>query len=151
MSEIEHLHCWDKFKSHLKDANCCWCHMDQRGRTPRPAPSPLRPHECTCGMCVDPNTLVEGDGMGRCWWQLQHATHLALIEELQKALENYGNHLDDCVLTYWEAGEPTKDGGYRTMYEGKWYQTRPVDETPKCECGFDGALARSSALPKGSN
>lgn len=56
------------------------------------------------------------------------------------ALENYGAHDSNCILSFWSAGEPTPDGGYRTMYKGKWYQTRPVDETPKCECGLEQAL-----------
>lgn len=46
-------------------------------------------------------------------------------------------HETDCILSLQEAGEPTPDGGYRVKYAGKWYQTQPIDETPKCNCGLD--------------
>jgi hypothetical protein len=64
---------------------------------------------------------------------------LALATE---ALEEWGCHAQVCVLALWEAGEPTEGGGYRSKFAGKWYQTRPVDETPKCDCGFEEALAQ---------
>ncbi len=67
----------------------------------------------------------------------------ARVKVLAGALAEYGGHNWRCILSYQEAGEPTEDGGYRTMYKGKWYQSRPVDETPKCECGLDEALAPS--------
>lgn len=56
-------------------------------------------------------------------------------------IADYVAHEQFCIRTLWEAGEPTDDGGYRIMYAGKWYQSRPVDETPKCQCGADEALA----------
>jgi hypothetical protein len=61
-------------------------------------------------------------------------------EDYRLALEEYGQHSRDCILSFHEAGEPTEDGGYRVKYKGQWYKTRPVDETPKCECGFDEAI-----------
>lgn len=61
--------------------------------------------------------------------------------ELRAALEEYGQHDRDCILTKRSQGEPTPDGGYREMFNGKWYQTRPIDETPECECGFSKALS----------
>ena len=62
-------------------------------------------------------------------------------EEQFKRLVGYVMHDRDCILSHWEAGESTDDGGYRSMYRNKWYQTRPVDETPKCTCGLDKLLS----------
>lgn len=39
-----------------------------------------------------------------------------------------------------QGGGPTEDGGYRQKYKGKWYQSKPVDETPKCDCGLDDLM-----------
>ena len=58
------------------------------------------------------------------------------LKSLVKALDTYLGHAPDCILTYWEGGEPIPGGGYRTKYMGKWYQNKPIDETPKCICGF---------------
>lgn len=55
-------------------------------------------------------------------------------------LAEYTQHDRECILSNWEAGRPTKDG-YEAKYRGKWYQTRPVDKTPKCECGLNNLLA----------
>lgn len=76
-------------------------------------------------------------------------THAVNIEKrlqaensrLRDALEEYGTHDRDCILSFWEAGEPTSNGGYRRKIKGKWYQYSPVDESPKCNCGFQEALA----------
>lgn len=74
-----------------------------------------------------------------------HAENLILEEDenssLRDALEEYGTHDRDCILSFWEAGEPTSNGGYRRKIKGKWYQYSPVDESPKCNCGFQEALA----------
>jgi hypothetical protein len=58
-----------------------------------------------------------------------------LVEEISRlkkeieALRESTRHDDyKCVLARWEGGEPTSDGGYRSM---------PVDETPECTCGLD--------------
>jgi hypothetical protein len=56
-------------------------------------------------------------------------------------LLEYATHESTCVLTTWCAGEPTPDGGYRSKYGDKWYQTKPIDETPKCECGLDALIS----------
>lgn len=69
-----------------------------------------------------------------------HSSRDSQIESLREALDEYGRHMDRCVLGRWEGGEPIEGGGYRTKYAGKWYQSRPVDETPKCNCGFEEAL-----------
>ena len=57
---------------------------------------------------------------------------------LREALAEYGTHIRGCVLSYWEAGEPASDGGYRWKYGGKWY-----DDHPPCGCGLSAALAES--------
>jgi hypothetical protein len=62
------------------------------------------------------------------------------IDRLERVLD-YTQHDDMCILSYWEAGEPTPDGGYRTKYKGKWYQSNPVDETPRCNCGLGELFA----------
>lgn len=59
------------------------------------------------------------------------------IKEMLERLDDYVVHTDRCILSCWEAGEPTPDGGYRSKFAGKWYQSKPVDETPKCNCGLD--------------
>lgn len=67
-------------------------------------------------------------------------------------MEEHVVHRQSCIRTLWEAGEPTAGGGYRTMYAGKWYQTSPVDELPKCECGVDEILAAyESAVKENGN
>lgn len=86
--------------------------------------------ECTCLLC-DWSEPIES-------FLLQKLEEER--EEVLKSLGNYLGHDEDCIRNQWEAGEPTPDGGYRTLMRGKWYQTRPVDETPKCDCGFDEAI-----------
>ena len=56
----------------------------------------------------------------------------------------YCEHTSDCIRSQFEAGTPTDDGGYKVKYAGKWYEAKPVDKTPKCDCGLDKAL---SAVP----
>lgn len=64
----------------------------------------------------------------------------ATIEAALKVIP-YAVHGDKCILMFWEAGEPTANGGYRTKIKGKWYQSKPIDETPKCDCGFAEVFA----------
>ena len=63
-----------------------------------------------------------------------------IISTIQSALKKYGDHINYCVRLSWCAGEPTEGGGYRQKFGDKWYQVKPIDETPKCTCGFDKAL-----------
>jgi len=58
-----------------------------------------------------------------------------------KPLLNYLSHINTCIVNSWEAGEPTEGGGYRSKFAGQWYQSKPVDETPKCDCGLVKAFA----------
>lgn len=84
----------------------------------------------TCDCIMDPMEICP-----RC-----ASANLALRRELVEALEKYGSHLPECILFMLEAGEPTPGGGYQFKYAGKWYQSKPIDETPKCQCGFHNAL-----------
>jgi hypothetical protein len=60
------------------------------------------------------------------------------VEENLAALREYCCHDTSCPLAQWSQGRPTKDGGYETMYAGKWYQG---DDKPACTCGLGAALA----------
>ena len=62
-------------------------------------------------------------------------------KRLRNNLVEYVEHHTTCIRSFWCAGEPTEDGGYREKFGDKWYQSKPVDETPKCNCGLDEALA----------
>ena len=69
--------------------------------------------------------------------------HSLLTEARKEMVEEfapYAQHDSSCVLSEWSAGRPAKDGGYEAKIGGKWYQTRPKDKTPKCECGLGGIL-----------
>ena len=72
-------------------------------------------------------------------FSLNNSSQLALLEGLKETWYPFMQHSSECVLESFEAGESTKDG-YRQKFNGKWYQVRPVDETPKCDCGFDTAV-----------
>jgi hypothetical protein len=62
------------------------------------------------------------------------------VREVYHELESYIEHSRDCILSWYEAGRPTEDGGYEQKIKGKWYQSRPVDETPKCDCGLQAKI-----------
>jgi hypothetical protein len=66
--------------------------------------------------------------------------HKALLDRLEAAdeLKQWLCHEQLCILSQWSEGEPTKDGGYRSRYAGKWYER---GKEPKCNCGLDEALA----------
>lgn len=72
-------------------------------------------------------------------WFLNFTEWDALLARLEaaEAVALYLDHEVGCILNSRCAGEPTPDGGYREKYGDKWYQTRPIDETPKCDCGLD--------------
>lgn len=56
-------------------------------------------------------------------------------------LGEYLTHTRECVTTGYSAGRPTKDG-YEVKIGGKWYESRPVDKTPKCDCGLKEFLTK---------
>ena len=72
----------------------------------------------------------------------------AVLRGIKEFAEKHASHDRDCILSWFEAGEPAPDGVYRQKFKGKWYQARPVDETPKCDCGLDAELARLEAEQK---
>ncbi len=59
-----------------------------------------------------------------------------LIEKMEEIME-YIEHKKECILSQWSAGRPTADGGYESKIGGKWYQVKPINKTPKCNCGLD--------------
>ena len=61
-------------------------------------------------------------------------------------VREYVDHADTCIRSHYNAGRPTADGGYEVQYGDKWYQSRPIDQTPKCQCGLDEALTLLSTL-----
>lgn len=67
--------------------------------------------------------------------------------EAVNRLWEFAKHSRNCILSFFEAGRPTEDGGYEQKFRGRWYSIRPVDNTPKCDCGLDDLL-RSKLLPK---
>lgn len=69
-------------------------------------------------------------------------------ERLAGALGEFGKHDDDCLLSRWQQGRTTADGGYEMMFGDKWYQVRPIDNTPECECGLDAFLTAHAEMLK---
>ena len=70
---------------------------------------------------------------------------LGVVARQREALEEYGTHHRDCILSMWRAGEPTPGGTYRMNYGGTWYDW---DKLPKCTCGYDAALAQDAEASK---
>ena len=62
-------------------------------------------------------------------------------EKTIREMASYTQHETGCILSQWSGGQPTKDGGYEMKFGGKWYQTRPIDKTPKCSCGLSDLLS----------
>ena len=64
---------------------------------------------------------------------------LALLARLEAAedMNDFIAHDALCIRNRYSQGRPTYDGGYECMYDDKWYRSRPIDETPKCNCGLD--------------
>lgn len=54
----------------------------------------------------------------------------------------YVEHDRTCILTRFECGEPTADGGYQVKYAGRWYANQ--DDVP-CACGLRDVLTRWQA------
>jgi hypothetical protein len=60
------------------------------------------------------------------------------LQRENEELREYVQHDSNCILSFWEVGEPTEGGGYRMKFKGKWYT-----EKPKCNCGLDEVLKSS--------
>lgn len=67
---------------------------------------------------------------------------VAAAEAEVLALRDFAAHDSKCIRSLWSAGQPTENGGYEMCYAGKWYESKPVDRTPKCDCGLDALLKR---------
>lgn len=63
----------------------------------------------------------------------------SLQEKIEK-INEYTEHRPECIRSSFEAGRPTKKGGYEQQFGSKWYESRPIDKTPKCDCGLDEVL-----------
>lgn len=70
-------------------------------------------------------------------------------EALRDALEEFGTHGETCIRNYWKQGRPTEGGGYEALYGSVWYEQRPTNRTPKCNCGFEDAIGRYAGKAKG--
>jgi hypothetical protein len=81
--------------------------------------------------------------MDRDIWRQRAESKMSIWRETLEKLEDFTVHEMPCPLAQWSQGRPTKDGGYETMYGGKWYQG---DEKPACTCGLDAALSAAKEL-----
>ncbi len=71
----------------------------------------------------------------------QFSLHEETIKKELREISKYTQHLTpDCILSRFNAGRPTKNGGYEQQYGSKWYEVKPIDKTPKCNCGLDSVL-----------
>lgn len=95
-------------------------------------------YEVGCRLCLE-EALGEAE---KYFYMLCARDHV--IGELVE----YASHQSRCIRTYREAGQPTIDGGYQVKFKGKWYQLRPIDETPKCDCGLKEALSSAERVMK---
>lgn len=69
----------------------------------------------------------------------------ALKPDALDALMLYLEHDRDCIRSQFNGGRPTGDGGYEQKFGKTWYRVKPVDESPKCDCGLQEALDRVEA------
>lgn len=61
-------------------------------------------------------------------------------------LIDYVEHDRNCIRSQFAGGRTTEDSGYEQNFAGKWYRAKPIDNTPKCDCGLDEAIAESFRL-----
>lgn len=74
----------------------------------------------------------------------------AVADELAGALGERGEHHWSCNRADFRGGRPREDGGYEFNYGGTWYESLPVDRTPKCDCEMGATLALYDAAKKES-
>lgn len=59
-------------------------------------------------------------------------------------INQYTQHDSKCLCSQFRAGQPTKDGGYETLYgygsNERWYQR---GEEPVCSCGLNDIIKRA--------
>lgn len=74
---------------------------------------------------------------------------LAVVQAQRKIVEESAAHARECILGAWQQGEPTPHGGYRCKYRGVWYEFRPVNRCPPCDCGLQRKLEALARLSDG--
>lgn len=119
----------------------CACH---RSHTP---PHNTEEWELQLEEKINPAWMIDGThGFG---WNLNDLKEFirALLHSHEEAwkqtgrrLANYTFHDSQCIRLQFNEGRPTEDGGYKQRFADKWYEARPIDKTPKCDCGLDDLL-----------
>ena len=70
-------------------------------------------------------------------------TLTSVLRMAEEALDNYGQHEKDCLCAQYQAGRPTADGGYETLFgfgkDERWYQK---GEWPNCSCGYTDVITK---------
>jgi hypothetical protein len=61
------------------------------------------------------------------------------MNPLIQELIDYTVHDSTCILAHCSAGRPTSTG-YECLYGNTWYEVRPIDRTPLCECGLNNLI-----------
>ena len=56
------------------------------------------------------------------------------LARIVRVLLEEARHVSPCQLALWSGGRPTGSGGYEECYAGKWYETRPNNKRPMCQC-----------------
>jgi len=79
------------------------------------------------------------------WHRAALAAAQADVLALLGDLGEYGEHDRSCVRATYCAGRPTESGGYEQQFGKVWYESRPVDRTPPCDCGLAAALSRPTS------
>lgn len=74
------------------------------------------------------------------YWLSILSQQLSKQREEIKELSQYCEHTNLCIRYRYEAGRPTDNGGYEIKFNGKWYESSPIDKTPKCNCGLEETL-----------
>lgn len=69
------------------------------------------------------------------------STLTSTIERTRETLDEYIQHKPECIRSRFSEGRPTEDGGYEQKFGGKWYEVKPIDKSPVCDCGLDTAIA----------
>ena len=76
----------------------------------------------------------------KSWISQERTQAVREYRDRVNGLMDYVEHTQRCIRSDLHEGRPTKKGGYEQRFGDKWYQSRPVDETPKCDCGLDAVL-----------
>jgi len=108
--------------------------------------------ECLYDYCQLERRFIEEQGRTYALSDDLHDVQMRLIDSRTreriavKALKEYGLHTGFCILNKYKDIRKNDKGEYECRYAGNWYQVRPIDETPKCDCGLAEAPAKIEAL-----